>query len=306
MTMLVGYRAGRAGRAACTWPACWRARAATTSCSARSSRCRGRPAPQRSTPSTAPISTGWRTRRSTRRARGCPRTSRRQFAGPSRALRSGRPGGGGRAARRQPDRRRARPRPCLRARVPGQRHDPPAAQLPRSRSPCRRAGTAAARDSRVERVTAAFGGSETDDLVVGAAGVAAHVGASLRVASFAVRSRPPTRRRRKRPRQAMIQQWDPADPGGQPRDPGTHRRPARGTARARDRHRLRRELGRGAGGHRVGDGDVLVVGSSAVGPLARVFLGSRRPRSSATPRSPSSRPPRRVAELAEEAESAGP
>ena len=47
-------------------------------------------------------------------------------------------------------------------------------------------------DARVERVTAAFGGSEgADDLVVAAAAVAGRVGASLRLASFAVRPRPP-------------------------------------------------------------------------------------------------------------------
>ena len=44
--------------------------------------------------------------------------------------------------------------------------------------------------ARVTRVTAAFGGS-SDDLVVAAAGVAARVGARLRLASFAVRPRAP-------------------------------------------------------------------------------------------------------------------
>jgi nucleotide-binding universal stress UspA family protein len=46
------------------------------------------------------------------------------------------------------------------------------------------------RGARVTRVTAAFGGG-ADDLVVAAAGVAAQVGASLRLVSFAVRPRAP-------------------------------------------------------------------------------------------------------------------
>ena len=108
-------------------------------------------------------------------------------------------------------------------------------------------------DSRVERVTAAFGGTEgADDLVVGAAGVAAHVGASLRIASFAVRSRPPyTSGVGSGPEQAIIKQWVQeieaasraileriGDLPAVPRE-------------LRDRRRLRRELGRGARGHRV-------------------------------------------------------
>ncbi len=44
--------------------------------------------------------------------------------------------------------------------------------------------------ARVARVTAAYGGTD-DDLVVAAAGVAARVGAALRIASFSVRPRAP-------------------------------------------------------------------------------------------------------------------
>ena len=132
-------------------------------------------------------------------------------------------------------------------------------------------------DSRVERVTAAFGGAEVaDDLVVGAAAVAAHVGASLRVASFAVRSRPPyTAGVGSGPEQAMIKQW-------------VQEIEAASRAileRIGDLPAVPRELetviGYGENWDEAlediewRDGDVLVVGSSAVGPVARVFLGSR-------------------------------
>ena len=132
-------------------------------------------------------------------------------------------------------------------------------------------------DSRVERVTAAFGGIEgADDLVVGAAGVAAHVGASLRVVSFAVRSRPPyTSGIGSGPEQAMITQWVQEIEAA-----------SRGILeRVGDLPVVPRELetvvGYGESWDEAledvewRDGDVLVVGSSAVGPIARVFLGAR-------------------------------
>jgi nucleotide-binding universal stress UspA family protein len=130
--------------------------------------------------------------------------------------------------------------------------------------------------SRVERVTAAFSGPEGADLVVAAAAVAAQVGASLRIASFAVRSRPPyTSGVGSSGEQAILRQWSEeieaaagaalekvADLAAVPRDLGT-------------------VVGRGESwGEAIDDvewqtGDVLVVGSSSVGPVARVFLGSR-------------------------------
>ena len=126
-------------------------------------------------------------------------------------------------------------------------------------------------------MTAAFGGAEgADELVVGAAGVAAHVGASLRVASFAVRSRPPyTSGIGSGPEQAIIKQW-------------VQEIEAASRAileRIGDLPAVPRELetvvGYGENWDEAlediewRDGDVLVVGSSAVGPVARVFLGSR-------------------------------
>ena len=114
----------------------------------------------------------------------------------------------------------------------------------------------------VKRVTVAFGGSD-DRLVVGAAEVAERVGAKLRVASFAVRSRTPIQAGVGREGdEAIAAQWE--------RDV----RAALG-----DDYEL--VIGRGANWDEAleevewTDGDVLVVGSSSIGPVARVFLGSR-------------------------------
>jgi nucleotide-binding universal stress UspA family protein len=130
-------------------------------------------------------------------------------------------------------------------------------------------------DARVTRVTAAFGGA-SDDLVVAAAGVAARVGASLRIASFAVQQHAPyTSGVGTEADDEIFEDWT---------------RDIRSAARAtldevadlpavpRD---LEAALGRGTSWDDAledvewEDGDVLVVGSSASGPIARVFLGSR-------------------------------
>ena len=130
-------------------------------------------------------------------------------------------------------------------------------------------------EARVERVTAAYGGGD-DDLVVAAGAVAGRVGAGLRLASFAVRSRPPyTSGVGSSAEGAMIQQW---------------------TLEIRDAARAALEqvgdlpvppadveavVGHGESWDEAledvewDDGDVLVVGSSSIGPVARVFLGSR-------------------------------
>jgi nucleotide-binding universal stress UspA family protein len=132
-------------------------------------------------------------------------------------------------------------------------------------------------EARVQRVTAAYGGSEgADDLVVGAAAVAGRVGASLRLASFAVRSRPPyTAGVGRSADEAMIAQWQEE-------------------IRAAARAVLEKVgdlpvaptdveivIGHGESWDEAledvewEDGDVLVVGSSSIGPVARVFIGSR-------------------------------
>jgi nucleotide-binding universal stress UspA family protein len=136
-------------------------------------------------------------------------------------------------------------------------------------------GFRAAPDARVTRVTAAFGG-EDDELVVAAAGVSARVGAKLRLASFAVRPRAPyTVAVGRQADDAAVREWV-ADiesaqhdvlerVGGLPSVP----------------EQCESVVGRGESWEDAledvawSDGDVLVVGSSSIGPLARVFLGSR-------------------------------
>jgi nucleotide-binding universal stress UspA family protein len=109
--------------------------------------------------------------------------------------------------------------------------------------------------ARVERVTAAFGGSA--GLVDAAAAVAATLGAPLRIASFAVPVHAPFAAK-------LVERWaDEAEA-------------AAGQAPA--------VVGRGASWEEAiddiewRDGDVLVVGSSSAAPPARVFLGSRASR----------------------------
>jgi nucleotide-binding universal stress UspA family protein len=130
-------------------------------------------------------------------------------------------------------------------------------------------------DARVTRVTAAFGGS-AEDLVVGAAGVAARVGASLRIASFAVRPHAPyTAGVGTEADDEMVADWA---------------RDIQAAAHAvldeiADLPEVPRELDAVIGKGRSWDdaledvewedGDVLVVGSSSMGPIAHVFLGSR-------------------------------
>jgi nucleotide-binding universal stress UspA family protein len=130
-------------------------------------------------------------------------------------------------------------------------------------------------DARVTAVTAAFGGAD-DDLVVAAAGVAARLGASLRVASFAVRPRTPfTAGVGRAADDEIVASWT--------REIAAEARAALDAVG--DLPSAPRELscviGHGDTWEEAledvawEEGDVLVVGSSATGPLARVFLGSR-------------------------------
>lgn len=129
--------------------------------------------------------------------------------------------------------------------------------------------------ARVTRVTAAYGGAD-DDLVVAAAGVAARVGASLRIASFAVRARPPyTSGVGRVADDAMTGEWvREIESAARSTLDAVGELPA--VPRA-----LEAVVGHGESWEEALDdvdweeGDVLVVGSSAAGPLARVFLGSR-------------------------------
>jgi nucleotide-binding universal stress UspA family protein len=159
--------------------------------------------------------------------------------------------------------------------------------------------------ARVTRVTAAYGGTD-DDLVVAAAGVAARVGASLRIASFAVLPRAPyTVAVGTEADDAITTQWA-----------GEISASARATLdEVADLpfspHSCEAVVGRGEDWGEAledvewADGDVLVVGSSSIGPLARVFLGSRATKIVRHSPVPVVVVPRgRVAELAEAAETA--
>jgi nucleotide-binding universal stress UspA family protein len=129
----------------------------------------------------------------------------------------------------------------------------------------------------VTRVTAAYGASETaEDLIVAAAGVASRVGASLRIASFAVWSRPDyTTRLGTEPEDPILQEWLET----------TRQTAAESLEQLEELPEVPRDI-HAVIGHGTnwadaiddiawGDGDVLVVGSSSVGPVASVFLGSR-------------------------------
>jgi nucleotide-binding universal stress UspA family protein len=130
---------------------------------------------------------------------------------------------------------------------------------------------------RVRRVSAAFGASDgADDLVVGAAGVAARVGAGLRLASFAVRPRAPyTAAVGRQADESIVAEWVSA----------MHSAARAALDEVEELPAVPPELdatvGRGESWEEAIEdvewepGDVLVVGSSSIGPLARVFLGSR-------------------------------
>jgi nucleotide-binding universal stress UspA family protein len=129
--------------------------------------------------------------------------------------------------------------------------------------------------AQVTRVTAAFGGSG-DDLVVSAAGVAARVGATLRLASFAVRPRAPyTVAVGREADDSAVREWVSEIEAAQQEV----------LERVRELPVVPEEcdatVGRGESWEDAlediewADGDVLVVGSSSIGPIARVFLGSR-------------------------------
>ena len=133
-------------------------------------------------------------------------------------------------------------------------------------------------DARVARVTAAFGGSEgAENLVIAAAGRRGR--GRRRPAARLLRGAGATalhERRRHRGRRSHGRGVDPGDRGG---------RRGRRSRRSSDLPAVPRELeivvGRGESWEEAledvewEEGDVLVVGSSSIGPVARVFLGSR-------------------------------
>jgi nucleotide-binding universal stress UspA family protein len=138
-------------------------------------------------------------------------------------------------------------------------------------------GFRCAADARVTRATAAFGGSDSgENLVIAAAGVAARVGAALRLASFAVRPRAPyTVAVGTEADEDMFSDWSAE------MQAAGHAALAKVADLPAVPAELDCAIGRGESWEEAledlewEDGDVLVVGSSTIGPVARVFLGSR-------------------------------
>ena len=132
-------------------------------------------------------------------------------------------------------------------------------------------------DARVTRVTAAYGGSSSaEQLVIAAAYIGAQVGATMRIASFAVWSRPDyTTTLGTDPEELVFEEWT--------NQVQVATRSA--LAQVKDLEVAPSDVDVVVGGGQdwadavedIGwdDGDVLVVGSSELGPVARVFLGSR-------------------------------
>ena len=132
-------------------------------------------------------------------------------------------------------------------------------------------------NAHVTRVTVAYGGSSgAGNLAVAAASVAAQVGATLRIASFAVWSRPAfTTALGTDSEDLVLQEWM-ASVRETTRDALTQVQEL-----AEAPHDVELVIGSGASWADAledsgwSDGDVLVVGSSELGPVAQVFLGSR-------------------------------
>jgi nucleotide-binding universal stress UspA family protein len=132
-------------------------------------------------------------------------------------------------------------------------------------------------DATVTRVTVAYGEtSGAESLVVAAGWIAARLSASLRIASFAVWSRPayPTTLGTDS-EDLVMQEWTAKV--GQAANAAL----AQVQELAAVPHDIEIVIGRGRSWAEAiedvgwGDGDVLVIGSSELGPVARVFLGSR-------------------------------
>jgi nucleotide-binding universal stress UspA family protein len=132
-------------------------------------------------------------------------------------------------------------------------------------------------DARVRRSTVAYGGSASaESLATAAAAVSAEVGASMRIASFAVWSRPAyTTRLGTESEDLVLQQWL-AD-----LKQSMHDVLARVRERTDDPGTMETVIGQGTSWSEAiedidwEEGDVMVVGSSELGPVAKVFLGSR-------------------------------
>ena len=131
-------------------------------------------------------------------------------------------------------------------------------------------------DAMVSRVTTAYGGTSAESLVVAAASVAERVGARLRIASFAVWTKPPyTMTLGTDSEDLVLREWTAAlEKTAQLTLTRVEGLPA-------TLAKVETVIGRGATWQEALDdvgwteGDVMVVGSSELGAVAQVFLGSR-------------------------------
>jgi len=128
----------------------------------------------------------------------------------------------------------------------------------------------------VDRVTVAYGGGEAESIVVAAAAIAVRLKASMRIASFAVWSRPAyTTTLGTDPEDLVLEEWK-STLGA---TVGESLAQVEGLADAPVD--VETVVGHGqAWGDAIedivwSDRDVLVVGSSELGPVAQVFIGSR-------------------------------
>jgi len=132
-------------------------------------------------------------------------------------------------------------------------------------------------DQTVARVTAAYGGSRSaEDLVLAAAQLCAEVGASLRIATFAAWHRPAyTTRLGTDSEDLVLSEWQAELEKALTATLGQVR------ALPKPPPAVETVIGSGTGWEEAIDevgwdpGDVMAIGSSELGPLARVFLGSR-------------------------------
>lgn len=128
--------------------------------------------------------------------------------------------------------------------------------------------------SKIRRITLAFtGGEQSSLLLVSARAMAAEYGCPLRLASFAVHLSPPETARFRDEHGAVLAEWTEniyaaaekaLAPGGQ----AQASRPEIVLGHGRDWEEAFESI-------EWEPGEVLVIGSSETGPVARVFLGSR-------------------------------
>jgi nucleotide-binding universal stress UspA family protein len=138
-------------------------------------------------------------------------------------------------------------------------------------------GFRAAEVAKVARVTVAYTGSEQSDLLLGVAAVlACRFAATMRLASFAVQPAPPMTARFRAESADVVGEWKTSIQAAARRVLDGDSAPKQSDA---DGPNV--VIGQGNDWEAAlndvdwDDGDLLVIGSSESGPVARVFLGSR-------------------------------